>query len=215
LFVYEFHVYIRDQMFDPCQFIAFGRPCKVICDEGIKDTMHPRQESESMEGETDTVHVRCSKGHHWLHKKTIADVVESLVGGFIVDSGFKAATAFLKWVGIKVEFDAFEDTRACSASKGYMSLGETVDTDVLESLLGYKVLHKGLLLQAFVHPSYNKHSGGCYQNQRVRKLCPDICFKEGLPSTGANMSKGFIAFSCGFLLSYWRNKSTRHLQVFL
>ncbi|KAI3891640.1 hypothetical protein MKW92_042971 [Papaver armeniacum] len=156
-------VYIRDQMFDPCQFIAFGRPCKVMCDEDTKDTIHPRQESESMEGETDTVHVRCSKGHHWLHKKTIADVVESLVGAFIVDSGFKAATAFLKWVGIKVEFDAFQVTRVCSASKSYMSLGEVVDTDVLESLLGYKFLHKGLLLQAFVHPSYNKHSGGCYQ----------------------------------------------------
>ncbi|RZC50978.1 hypothetical protein C5167_019405 [Papaver somniferum] len=156
-------VYIRDQMFDPCQFFAFGRPCKVMCDEGTKDTIHPRQESESMQGETDTVHVRCSKGHHWLHKKTIADVVESLVGAFIVDSGFKAATAFLKWVGIKVEFDAFEVTRVCSASKSYMSLGEVVDTDVLESLLGYKFLHKGLLLQAFVHPSYNKHSGGCYQ----------------------------------------------------
>ncbi|MCL7029021.1 hypothetical protein MKW94_016083 [Papaver nudicaule] len=156
-------VYIRDQMFDPCQFVAFGRPCKVMCNEDTKDTIHPRQESESMEGETDTVHARCSKGHHWLHKKTIADVVESLVGAFIVDSGFKAAIAFLKWVGIQVEFDAFEVTRACSASKNYMSLGEIVDTDVLESLLGYKFQHKGLLLQAFVHPSYNKHSGGCYQ----------------------------------------------------
>ncbi|XP_042963459.1 uncharacterized protein LOC122297469 [Carya illinoinensis] len=43
---------------------------------------------------------RCSRGHHWLNKKTIADVVKALVGVFIVDSGFRAAIAFLRWIGI-------------------------------------------------------------------------------------------------------------------
>ncbi|OVA00281.1 Ribonuclease III domain [Macleaya cordata] len=155
-------VYIRDEMFDPCQFFAYGRPCKVICNEDTKQTIHSQQETD-VEGETGNTHVRCSKGHHWLHKKTIADVVEALVGAFIVDSGFKGAIAFLKWIGIQVEFNALEVTRACLASKSYMSLGEIVDTSALENLLGYKFLHKGLLLQALVHPSYNKHSGGCYQ----------------------------------------------------
>lgn len=161
--MYAFQVYIRDKMFDPCQFFAFGRPCKVICNEDTEQIIHPQLETDYVEGETDTTHVRCSKGHQWLHKKTIADVVEALVGAFIVDSGFVAATAFLKWIGIQVEFNSLEISKACRASMSYISLSETIDTDVLENLLGYNFLHKGLLVQAFVHPSYNKHSGGCYQ----------------------------------------------------
>lgn len=39
----------------------------------------------------------------------------------------------------------------------YMNISE------LEELIGYTFKRKGLLLQAFVHPSFNKHSGGCYQ----------------------------------------------------
>ncbi|KAF6147633.1 hypothetical protein GIB67_031624 [Kingdonia uniflora] len=33
----------------------------------------------------------------------------------------------------------------------------------VESSLGYKFLYKGFIVQAFVHPSFNKHTGGCYQ----------------------------------------------------
>ncbi|KAK6136536.1 hypothetical protein DH2020_029732 [Rehmannia glutinosa] len=38
-----------------------------------------------------------------------------------------------------------------------------MNVNALENLLGYKFAHKGLLIQAFVHPSFNKHLGGCYQ----------------------------------------------------
>lgn len=107
--------------------------------------------------------VRCSKGHHWLQKKTIADVIEALVGAFIVDSGFKAATAFLRWIGLEVHFDASQVISACIASAQYLTLADCVDIDSLEKYLGYKFRHRGLLLQAFIHPSYNKHGGGCYQ----------------------------------------------------
>lgn len=114
-------------------------------------------------GKTPTTEVRCSKCHHWLHKKTIADVVEALVGAFIVDSGFKAATVFLKWIGIQVDFEAFQVINACISSTSYMQLASSTDVPALEKLLGHEFLHKGLLLQAIVHPSYNKHGGGCYQ----------------------------------------------------
>lgn len=114
-------------------------------------------------GKTSTAEVRCSKCHHWLHKKTIADVVEALVGAFIVDSGFKAATVFLKWIGIQVDFEAFQVINACISSTSYMQLASSTDVPALENLLGYQFLHKGLLLQAIIHPSYNKHGGGCYQ----------------------------------------------------
>lgn len=109
------------------------------------------------------IEVRCNKSHHWLHKKTIADVVEALVGAFIVDSGFKAAAAFLKWVGIQVDFEASQVSDICSASRNFKPLSGQVDITALENLLGYQFLHKGLLVQAFVHPSYNHPWGGCYQ----------------------------------------------------
>ncbi|XP_057995567.1 dicer-like protein 4 isoform X2 [Hevea brasiliensis] len=146
-------VYIRDQPFDPCQFFALGRPCHIICTKESEGNIH----SQNANG------VRCSKGHHWLHRKTIADVVEALVGAFIVDSGFKAATAFLKWLGIRVDFEASEVIKVCLASRSFMPLAPSIDIVDLEKLLGHRFLHKGLLLQAFVHPSYNKHGGGCYQ----------------------------------------------------
>ncbi|KAK9269302.1 hypothetical protein L1049_001073 [Liquidambar formosana] len=153
-------VYIRDQPFDPCHFFALGRPCLTICNKETEKYIHSQSERSVC---ADASEVRCSKCHHWLHKKTIADVVEALVGAFIVDSGFKAATAFLRWIGIHVDFDASQLTDICMASKSYMPLAVCMDIDALEKLLGYQFLYRGLLLQAFVHPSYNRHGGGCYQ----------------------------------------------------
>ncbi|KAE8724485.1 Dicer-like protein 4 [Hibiscus syriacus] len=87
----------------------------------------------------------------------------ALVGAFIVDRGFQAASAFLRWIGIRVDFQGSQVNSICSASKRFMSLSSQVDTEALENLLGYRFLHKGLLFQAIVHPSYNRHGGGCFQ----------------------------------------------------
>ncbi|GMI92533.1 DICER-LIKE 4, dicer-like 4 [Hibiscus trionum] len=153
-------VYIRDQPFDPCQFFALGHPCPVICTKETKDTVHSQNSCQVDRANSE---VRCSRNHHWLHKKTIADVVEALVGAFIVDRGFQAATAFLRWIGIRVDFQGSQLNSICAASNRFMPLSSQVDTEALENLLGYRFLHKGLLLQAIVHPSYNKHGGGCFQ----------------------------------------------------
>ncbi|KAJ0973518.1 hypothetical protein J5N97_021477 [Dioscorea zingiberensis] len=51
-----------------------------------------------------------------------------------------------------------------------MSLIGNIDLPALEESLRYRFLHKGLLLQAYVHPSYQKHSGGCYQKQNLEFL---------------------------------------------
>ena len=90
-------------------------------------------------------------------------MVEALVGAFLVDSGFKAAIAFLKWIGIQVEFEASLVTDALMASNAYVLLADSIDISALQNSLGHRFLHKGLLLQALVHPSYHKHGGGCYQ----------------------------------------------------
>ncbi|KAK4604657.1 hypothetical protein RGQ29_012930 [Quercus rubra] len=157
----KLQVYIRDQSFDPLQFYAFGRPCPILCNKQNEGSTHSRP--SNLADRASFNEVRCSKGHHWLHKKTIADVVEALVGAFIVDSGFKAATNFLRWIGIQVDFEASQVSNVCIASTSYMPLRAHMDIGALEKLLGHQFLHKGLLLQAFVHPSYNQHGGGCYQ----------------------------------------------------
>ncbi|XP_058759719.1 dicer-like protein 4 isoform X1 [Vicia villosa] len=154
-------VYIFDQAFDPFQFYALGHPCPRVCTEETEDSIHlclnSGEEKRSVSG------LRCDKNHHWLHRKTIADAVEALVGAFIVDSGFKAAFAFLTWIGIQVNFEASQVVNICTGSVDYFPLSAEVDIPSLESKLGHHFVHKGLLLQAFVHPSYNKHGGGCYQ----------------------------------------------------
>ncbi|XP_058180782.1 dicer-like protein 4 [Rhododendron vialii] len=156
----KLQVYIRDQSFDPRQFFALGHPCSVPCSQETASIVHSH---ENYLKNGSNIEVRCNRSHHWLHKKTIADVVEALVGAFIVDSGFKAAAAFLKWVGIQVDFEASQVSDICSASTIFKPLSGQVDITALENLLGYQFLHKGLLVQAFVHPSYNHPWGGCYQ----------------------------------------------------
>lgn len=148
-------MYIRDQHFEPTQFIALGRPCKVVCSADTEVNIH----TDSREN----CNLRCTKSHHWLHRKTIADAVESLVGAFLVEGGFKAAFAFLHWVGIDVDFKDSSLYRVLDASSINLSLTNHTDVGELEELIGYNFKHKGLILEAFVHPSFNKHSGGCYQ----------------------------------------------------
>ncbi|KAM7472961.1 hypothetical protein LguiA_011144 [Lonicera macranthoides] len=153
--------YIRDWSFEPSQFFAFGRPCSVICTKETETSVHSPTQHSAKNGSN--AEVKCNKNHNWLYKKTIADVVEALVGAFIVDSGFKAAIAFLEWIGIQVDFKASEVTKLCFSSSSFMPLTSQIDISALEHSLGYRFLHKGLLIQAFVHPSYNNNCGGCYQ----------------------------------------------------
>ncbi|KAJ7979648.1 Dicer-like protein [Quillaja saponaria] len=159
---HNLQVYIRDQAFDPSQFFALGRPCPRVCTKEIEERIHLQHLNSASNHATES-ELRCSKNHHWLYKKTIADVVEALVGAFIVDSGFKAATAFLRWIGVQVDFEASEVINVCTSSTRYIPLSASVDISSLEGKLGYQFHYKGLLLQAFVHPSYSKHGGGCYQ----------------------------------------------------
>ncbi|XP_019453233.1 PREDICTED: dicer-like protein 4 isoform X2 [Lupinus angustifolius] len=158
---HNLQVYIRDQALDPSLFYALGRPCPIACDKETEESIHLCLNSIKEQGSP--TEVRCNKNHHWLHRKTISDVVEALVGAFLVDSGFKAAVAFLTWIGIPINFEASQVVNACLGSAGYVPLSADVDIRSLENKLGYHFVHKGLLIQAFVHPSYNKHGGGCYQ----------------------------------------------------
>ncbi|KAL0915263.1 hypothetical protein M5K25_015666 [Dendrobium thyrsiflorum] len=152
-------VYIRDESFEPSQYFPFGRPCTKICNVDTESTVHPR----NVEDGTDFIDVKCTRSHRWLYRKTIADAVEALVGAFLVESGFRAAIAFLQLIGIQGDFKVPDVYRVLEGSKINMSLNEIVNIKALEESLDYTFKHRGLLLQAFIHPSYSKHSGGCYQ----------------------------------------------------
>lgn len=156
-------MYIRDELFNPKNFFALGRPCTVVCNVDTQPIIHNQQGNGTSVDGTESTFVKCTRSHRWLHRKTIADIVEALVGAFLVESGFEAAIAFLRWVGIQVDFEVSDLSRVLKESRSNLSLRENIDIDALEKLMGYRFEHKGLLLQAFVHPSYNKHSGGCYQ----------------------------------------------------
>lgn len=109
-------------------------------------------------------------------------MLEALVGAFLVDSGFKGATAFLKWIGIPIDFEESQVHKIFTESKNYLLLANQMDITALENLLEYKFKHKGLLIQAFVHPSYDEHLGGCYQvsigfYQLLVKPCSNLSVK--------------------------------------
>ncbi|KAL8497779.1 hypothetical protein ACS0TY_021203 [Phlomoides rotata] len=153
-------VYIRDQSFEPGLFFAVGRRCPLSCTKETEESIHSQYFINKNGANAE---IRCNKCHHWLYNKTVSDVLEALVGAFIVDSGFKAASAFLNWIGIEVDFSPSQIDNICSASNAFLPISNQMDVTALEKELGYKFANKGLLIQAFVHPSFNNHSGGCYQ----------------------------------------------------
>eukprot|EP01018_Ginkgo_biloba_P039622 Gb_34256 [translate_table: standard] len=155
--------YIRDEYFDPKKYVAPGRPCNIVCSPEEVNTIHYYLEEDSLLAKEDDMSVKCTKQHHWLHMKTIADVVEALLGAYLIDSGFKAALAFLKWIGIELDFEPSLIGDACNRSKQNLSLIDSINIVDVEKLLEYKFIYKGLLLEALTHPSYNEHNGGCYQ----------------------------------------------------
>ena len=142
------------------------------CTKEKEHSIHYDCEGNRKNG-NDPHQVRCSRNHHWLTKKTIADVVEALLGAYIVDSGFKATMAFLRWFGLPVEFEVSQVFHAWTASSKFISLADHVSIPDIEGVLGHTFAHKGLILEAFVHASYNRHGGGCYQ-VKLRLICTQI-----------------------------------------
>ncbi|XP_078162667.1 dicer-like 4 isoform X3 [Carex rostrata] len=162
----DLQVFIREP-FEPSQFFALGHPCTKFCTKDNESILHPRKSKTHSSSSSETLELatggRCTRAHRWLHGKTIADMVEALVGAFLVESGFKAAFAFLRWIGIEIDFKISDYEKACHLSYNNLSLVESMNIDALEETIGHEFRFKGLLMEALIHPSYNKHSGGCYQ----------------------------------------------------
>lgn len=98
-----------------------------------------------------------------LSSKTLADVVEALIGVYYVEGGKNAANHLMKWVGIDVEFNADEienTTRPCNVPDSVL---RSIDFDALEGALNIKFRDKGLLVEAISHASRPSSGVACYQ----------------------------------------------------
>lgn len=98
-----------------------------------------------------------------LSSKTLADVVEALIGVYYVEGGKIAANHFMKWIGIDIEFNP-EDIE-CSKRPSTVPEGvlRSVDFDTLESALKIKFRDRTLLIEAITHASRPSSGVACYQ----------------------------------------------------
>ncbi|XP_073032399.1 endoribonuclease Dicer homolog 2-like [Primulina eburnea] len=90
-----------------------------------------------------------SKGSRKIKSKTIADVVEALVGAFLRTGGEMVALSFMAWLGIDVDFVNVPYTRHFPVNPE-----RHVNVKFFESLLNYQFHDVSLLVEALTHGSY-------------------------------------------------------------
>ncbi|CAL9776289.1 unnamed protein product [Musa acuminata subsp. burmannicoides] len=97
-----------------------------------------------------------------LSSKTLADVVEALIGVYYVEGGEVAANHLMKWIGIQVDIDPHD----IPCPKPYNipeSIMRSVEFDALEGALNVKFRDRGLLVEAITHASRPSSGVSCYQ----------------------------------------------------
>lgn len=125
----------------------------VIYDDDYGDS---RMEDGEIEGDSSCYRV--------LSSKTLADVVEALIGVYYVEGGKVAANHVMQWIGIQVEFNP--DEMSCSLSRPYTvpeSIMRSIDFDELEGTLDFKFKDRGFLVEAITHASRPSSGVSCYQ----------------------------------------------------
>ncbi|KAL2345968.1 hypothetical protein Fmac_007253 [Flemingia macrophylla] len=104
-----------------------------------------------------------SSSYRVLSSKTLADVVEALIGVYYVEGGKNAANHLMKWIGIQIEFDP--DEMECTRKPFNVpdSILRSVDFDALEGALNIKFKDRGLLVESITHASRPSSGVSCYQ----------------------------------------------------
>lgn len=114
------------------------------------------------ESERNWPELQCSQGHRLIYHKTVADVVEALIGTHLVECGQDGALAFMKWVGVAVDFDPVMKVQAQKRREPNAAhLNGLVVR--LENNLNYRFRSKALAIEAVTHASYHDPLGQCYQ----------------------------------------------------
>ncbi|XP_043712784.1 endoribonuclease Dicer homolog 1 [Telopea speciosissima] len=170
--------YIQADRFAPSRWAAPG--VLPVFDEDIKETEAPLFGDERMPADTESEKSFYFDGYEKddmedgevesdsscyrvLSSKTLADVVEALIGVYYVEGGRNAANHLMKWIGIQVEFDPKEvecTNKPCNVPESVL---RTVNFDALEGALNYKFKDRGLLVEAITHASRPSSGISCYQ----------------------------------------------------
>nr|KYP72012.1 Endoribonuclease Dicer isogeny [Cajanus cajan] len=168
--------YIQADRFAPSRWAAPG--VLPVFDEDTKDgdsSLFDQERSisktEKMDCHTDGYEDEMEDGelesdsssYRVLSSKTLADVVEALIGVYYVEGGRNAANHLMKWIGIQIEFDP--DEMECSRKPFNVpdSILRSVDFDALEGALNIKFKDRGLLVESITHASRPSSGVSCYQ----------------------------------------------------
>ena len=168
--------YIQADRFAPSRWAAPG--VLPVFDEDIKDDESSLFDQEKSAAQTGQERVADnfdddemedgevesdSSSYRVLSSKTLADVVEALIGVYYVEGGKSAANHLMKWIGIEIEFDP-EDIespkRSTNVPEGVL---RSVDFDALEGALKIQFRDKSLLVEAITHASRPSSGISCYQ----------------------------------------------------
>ncbi|KAF0911134.1 hypothetical protein E2562_005501 [Oryza meyeriana var. granulata] len=139
--------------YEPSIFDEESTGCELQKDS-YDDYADNMQEDGEIEGDSSCYRV--------LSSKTLADVVEALIGVYYVAGGKIAANHLMKWIGIHAELDPQE----IPPPKPYNipeSIMRSINFDTLEGVLGIKFQNKGLLVEAITHASRPSSGVSCYQ----------------------------------------------------
>jgi endoribonuclease Dicer len=99
------------------------------------------------------------RGRRKVKGKTVADVVEALIGAYLSTGGEVLALFFMDWIGIKVDFMIVPYERHFQ-----LQAEKFVNVRYLESLLNYSFRDPSLLVEALTHGSYMlPEIPSCYQ----------------------------------------------------
>ncbi|MFS7909453.1 putative ribonuclease III post-transcriptional gene silencing PAZ-Argonaute family [Helianthus anomalus] len=168
--------YIQADRFAPSRWAAPG--VLPVFDEDVKETdflsdqdinaitetltANHDEDDELEDGELDEGD---SSSYRVLSSKTLADVVEALIGVYYVEGGKQAANHFMKWVGIEVDFDPATEmgTQTVPAGSVPDSILRSVDFDSIEGSLNFKFCDRSLLVEAITHASRPSTGVSCYQ----------------------------------------------------
>ncbi|CAN1309687.1 Endoribonuclease Dicer homolog 1 [Linum perenne] len=104
-----------------------------------------------------------SSSYRVLSSKTLADVVEALIGVYYVEGGKLAANHLMSWIGIQVEFDFDETDGVIQTTSIPDSVLRSIDFNTIESVLNHEFSKKSLLIEAITHASKPSPGVSCYQ----------------------------------------------------
>ncbi|KAI0449605.1 RNase3 domain-containing protein [Xylaria acuta] len=90
-----------------------------------------------------------------MSTKTLADVVESLIGAAFVDGGMSKALACLRILLPEVEWHDLTDAHTTLSSRRDIITHLSPVYEPLEELVGYKFQNKALLMEALTHASWS------------------------------------------------------------